>query len=131
VTVAISNLSSGLPTRPNALLFSETPVSLRTSGLRPVGTVLEIRSFRVTWELQRKEVRPFLSDRQKAAKSNAGIAKISLDVGVKVLPDRTGLDQFCINLGGHIEVLVCTSVGEQHLYLPVAFHRCADDVGLT
>jgi hypothetical protein len=65
VAVAISNSSSGLRTRTNALLFSETPVSLRTSGLRPFGTVLEIRSLRVTYELQRKEARPFLSDRRE------------------------------------------------------------------
>ena len=59
---AISNLSSGLPTGRAALLFSARPVSLRTSGLHPLGTVPEIRSFRVTYEPQQKVVRPFLSD---------------------------------------------------------------------
>jgi hypothetical protein len=54
VVVAISNSSSGLPTGITALLFSETPVSLRTSVLRRFHTVLEIRSFRVTYELQRE-----------------------------------------------------------------------------
>src|SRR4030081_2738396 len=40
--VAISNLGSGLLTGRTALLFSEGPISLRTSGLRPFSTVLEI-----------------------------------------------------------------------------------------
>jgi hypothetical protein len=115
VAVAISKLSAGLPVTKSTALFSEWSVSLRTSRLSSFATVPEIRSFSATYESLRKPVRPFLSDRQKAAKSNAGIAKISLDVGVKVLTDRTGLDQFCINLRGHIEVLVYTSVGEQHL----------------
>ncbi len=44
------------------VLFSETPVFLRTSELRPFGTVLKIRSFRVTYELRGKEVQPFPSD---------------------------------------------------------------------
>jgi hypothetical protein len=65
VAVAFSNSSSGLTTGTTALLFSEAPVSLRTSVLRPFDTVLEIRSFRVTYELQRKEVRPLLSDRRE------------------------------------------------------------------
>lgn len=60
--VAISNLSFGLSTGKTALLFSEGPISLRTSGLHSFGTVLEIRSFRVTYERQRKVVWLFLSD---------------------------------------------------------------------
>src|SRR3979411_1281621 len=48
VVLAISNSSSGLPTGKVALFFSEMPVSLRTSGLHPFGTVLKIRSFRGT-----------------------------------------------------------------------------------
>jgi hypothetical protein len=61
-SVAISNLSSGLPTDRVVLLFSERPVSLRTSGLHSFGTVLEIQSFRVTYELQRKSICVDLSD---------------------------------------------------------------------
>jgi len=56
---------SGLPIGITALLFSETPVSLQTSVLRPFDTVFEIRSFRVTYELHRKEVLPLLSDRRE------------------------------------------------------------------
>src|SRR3981081_2033310 len=48
VVLAISNSSSGLPPGKVALFFSEMPVSLRTSGLHPFGTVLKIRSFRGT-----------------------------------------------------------------------------------
>jgi hypothetical protein len=48
VYVAISNLSSELPTGGIGLFFSERPISLRTSGLHPFGTVLKIRSFRGT-----------------------------------------------------------------------------------
>jgi hypothetical protein len=69
---AISNLSSGLPTGRTATLFSGRPVSLRTSGPHPLGTVLEIRSFRVTYEPQRKVVRPFLSDRRERPISMIG-----------------------------------------------------------
>jgi hypothetical protein len=65
VVEAVSNSNSGLPTGPTALLFSETPVSLRTSVLLPFDMVLEIRSFRVTCELQRKEVRPLRSDKRE------------------------------------------------------------------
>src|SRR3984893_15155743 len=57
--IAISNLSSGLPIGRTALFFSERPVSLRTSGLHLFGTILKIRSFRVTCEPLRKEVLPF------------------------------------------------------------------------
>src|SRR6266852_694673 len=41
IFIAISNLSSGLLTSRIALLFSERPISLRTSGLRQFSTVLE------------------------------------------------------------------------------------------
>jgi hypothetical protein len=58
-------LSSVLLTGRTALLFSERPVSLRTSGLDPFATVLKIRLFRATYEPQRKVVWPFLSDRQE------------------------------------------------------------------
>ena len=54
IAVAISNLSSGLPNGRTALLFSERSVSLRTSRLHRFGTVLEIRSFRVTWSFTEK-----------------------------------------------------------------------------
>jgi len=49
VGVAVSNLSSGLPPGRIGPLFSERPVSLRTSGLHPDSTVLGIRSFRATY----------------------------------------------------------------------------------
>ena len=49
VTAAISHLSSGVPIGRAGLLFSERPVSLRSSGLRPFGTVLEFQMFRVTY----------------------------------------------------------------------------------
>src|SRR5882672_6452426 len=49
VAVAVSNLSSGLPPGRNGPLFSERPVSLRTSGLHLDSTVLGIRSFRATY----------------------------------------------------------------------------------
>jgi hypothetical protein len=49
VAVAVSNLSSGLPPGRNCPLFSERPVSLRTSGLHLDSTVLGIRSFRATY----------------------------------------------------------------------------------
>jgi hypothetical protein len=48
VFAAISNLSSELPTGEIVLFFSKKPISLRTSGLHPFGTVLKIRSFRGT-----------------------------------------------------------------------------------
>jgi hypothetical protein len=54
--VAISNLSSRLSTGRTGVLFSEAPISLRTSGLHPFGTVLEIRSCRVTYEPRRKVI---------------------------------------------------------------------------
>ena len=41
VTVAISRLSFGLPIGGAGLLFSERPVSLRSSGLHRFGTVLQ------------------------------------------------------------------------------------------
>jgi hypothetical protein len=45
VDVAISSSRSGLRSGIAAPLFSETPFSLRTSGLRPFGTVLYLSSF--------------------------------------------------------------------------------------
>jgi hypothetical protein len=45
VFVAISKSSSGLSTGSIIVLFSERPVSLRTSGLRSLSTVFEIRLF--------------------------------------------------------------------------------------
>jgi hypothetical protein len=69
IALAVSNLNSGLPTGRISLLFSEGPISLRTSGLRPFGTVLEIRSFRVACGDQRKEVWLFLSDRRESPAS--------------------------------------------------------------
>jgi hypothetical protein len=57
VAVAISNSSSGLPTGINAPLFSERPISLRTSGLQVRGTVLENRMFRATYGFSGKRFR--------------------------------------------------------------------------
>ena len=71
VTAAISHLSFGLPIGRVGLLFSERSVSLRSSGLHPFGTVLEIRTFGVTYELQRKEVLPLLSGRRERPISNS------------------------------------------------------------
>jgi hypothetical protein len=56
VTVAISRLRFGLPTGGARLLFSERPVSLPSSGLHRFDTVLENGTFRVAYELQRKEI---------------------------------------------------------------------------
>ena len=42
--------------------FEQCELARRTSGLHPFGTVLEIRSFRVTYELRGKRVRPYISD---------------------------------------------------------------------
>jgi hypothetical protein len=64
VTVAISRLIFGLPIARAGLLFSERPVSLRSSGLRRFGTVFEIRTFRDAYEPSRKEVLRILSDRR-------------------------------------------------------------------
>jgi len=64
-------LSSRLPIGKASLLFSEGPVSLRSSGLHPFGTVLEIRTFGATYGLQRKEVLPLLSDRRGRLISNS------------------------------------------------------------
>ena len=71
VTAGISHLSFGLPIGRAGLLFSERPVSLRNSGLHPFGTVLEIRTFEATYELQRKEVLPLLSDTRERLISNS------------------------------------------------------------
>src|SRR6266851_447306 len=46
-------------------LFSERPISLRSSGLRTFSTVLEITAFRVTYKSQRKDVLRLLSDRRE------------------------------------------------------------------
>jgi hypothetical protein len=61
VITAISHLSSGRPIGGVGFFFSEVPVFLRGSGLHPFGTALEILTFRVTYELRRQEVLPFLS----------------------------------------------------------------------
>ena len=71
VTAAISHLSPGLPLGRAGLLFSKRPVSLRSSGLYPFGTLLEIRTFGVTYKLQRKEVPPLLSDNRERPISNS------------------------------------------------------------
>jgi hypothetical protein len=63
ITAVIPQLSSVLSIGKAGLLFSERPVSLRSSGLHPLGTVFEIRTFRATCKLQRKVVFPLLSDR--------------------------------------------------------------------
>ena len=65
ITAAISRLSSGLPVGRAGRLFSKRPVSLRSSGLDPFGAVLEIRTFVTTYEVQRNEVLPLLSDRRE------------------------------------------------------------------
>ena len=71
VTAAISHLSSGLLIGRVGLLFSERPVSLRSSGLHRFGTVLEIRTSRITYDFQRKEVLRLLSDRRECRISNS------------------------------------------------------------
>ena len=71
VAVAISRLRFGLPIGRAGLLFSERPVSLRSSGPRRFGTVLEIRTFRVAYEPQRKEVLRLLSDGRGRPISNS------------------------------------------------------------
>jgi hypothetical protein len=70
VTVAISRLRFGLPIGSAGLLFSDRPASLRSSGLDRFGTVLEIRTFRVAYELWRKEVWRLLSDGRERPISN-------------------------------------------------------------
>src|SRR3981081_2583148 len=52
IATPVSNLGSGLPTGRTAPLFSEKPVSLRTSGLHRNGTVREIRLFPAIYEAQ-------------------------------------------------------------------------------
>jgi hypothetical protein len=71
VTAAISHLSSGLLIGRVGLLFSERPVSLRSSGLHRFGTILEIRTFRITYDFRRKEVLRLLSDRRECPISNS------------------------------------------------------------
>jgi hypothetical protein len=71
VIAAIYHLSSGLPIGKAGLVFSEMPVSLRSSRLHLFGTVLEIRTFGPTYELQRKEVLPVLLDRRGRLNSNS------------------------------------------------------------
>jgi hypothetical protein len=51
VLAAISNLSSGLLIGRGGLFFSDWLISLRSSGLRGLSTVLEIRVFREAYEL--------------------------------------------------------------------------------
>jgi hypothetical protein len=65
-TAAISHLSFGLPIGSAGLLFSEKPVCLRSSGLHQLGTVLEIRTFRVTYNPARKEVLRLFSRRRES-----------------------------------------------------------------
>ena len=62
ITAAISHLNSGLLLGRARSLFSERPISLRSSGLRTFGTVLEIPTFRRTCEFRGKEVLRLLSD---------------------------------------------------------------------
>jgi hypothetical protein len=70
---AISHLSSGLPIGTADLLFSERPVSLRSSGPHRFGTVLEIRTFQVTYELHWKEVLRLLSDNQTSERAQVKV----------------------------------------------------------
>src|SRR5260221_887596 len=65
ISKAISNLSSELLAGEAPNLFSERPVSLRTSGLRKFSTVLKIRLFRAAYGLQRKEVGEYLLNRRE------------------------------------------------------------------
>jgi hypothetical protein len=65
VSVGVSDFSSGPPAGRIVLFFSETPVSLRISGLHPFSTVLEIPLFRVGYEFQRKAVRKYLLHRRE------------------------------------------------------------------
>jgi hypothetical protein len=55
-------------------LFSERPVSLRSYGLHPFGTVLEIRTLGATYEFQRKEVLSIFSDRREPLISKLAIS---------------------------------------------------------
>jgi hypothetical protein len=70
VAVAISNSSSRTPDRAGPPYYPP----LRTSGLHPFGTVLKIRSFRVTYEPLRNEVLPILSGRREPPISKLIIA---------------------------------------------------------
>jgi hypothetical protein len=54
LAVAVSNLISGLSNGRTSPLFSERSISLRASGLPRFDTVLEIRTFRVTYGPQGK-----------------------------------------------------------------------------
>ena len=63
--MVISDLSSGLRTGRNVLLFSERPVFLRTSGLNPFSAVLEMRLFRVAYELRGMGFGKYFSDRRE------------------------------------------------------------------
>jgi hypothetical protein len=60
-----SNLGTGLLAGRIAPLFSERPVSLRTSGLHRFSTVLEIQSIRVAYELHRNAVGKYRLDRRE------------------------------------------------------------------
>jgi hypothetical protein len=76
VVAAISHLSMGLKIGRAGSMFSERPVSLRSSGLRNFGTVLEILTFRRTYEFQRKVVLRLPSDRRERPISNSPFAAI-------------------------------------------------------
>ena len=71
VTVPVSRLTYGLPIGRVGLLFSEGPVSLRSSGLHRFDTVLELPTFRVSYELRRKGVLRVLSNRRERPISNS------------------------------------------------------------
>jgi hypothetical protein len=60
-----SNLGTGLLAGRIAPLFSERPVSLRTSGLHRFSTVFEIQSIRVAYELHRNAVGKYRLDRRE------------------------------------------------------------------
>jgi hypothetical protein len=61
----ISHLGLALPIGSAGLLFSKRLVFLRSSGLYPLDTVLEIGTLGETCKLQRNEVLPLLSHRRE------------------------------------------------------------------
>jgi hypothetical protein len=65
ITAANSHLNFGLLLDRACSLFSERPIYLRSSALRGFDTVLEILTFRSTYEFQRKEVLRLLSERRE------------------------------------------------------------------
>ena len=72
ISIAIFNSSYGRLTSRIAPLFSERLASLQTSGLHRFRTILEIRTFRATYESRWKVVRSFFSDGREGPISTIG-----------------------------------------------------------